>query len=118
MPAHNEQDYLVGAVAEVVAGLRARDEPFEVIVCENGSTDRTPEVARSLEAQYPVIRVLRAPDADYGRALREGFLAARGEVVANFDVDYIDLEFLRAALALLASPDGPAMVVASKRIPG
>jgi glycosyltransferase involved in cell wall biosynthesis len=118
MPAHNEQDYLVDAVVDVIAGLRARDEPSEVIVCENGSTDRTPEVAGSLEEQYPEIRVLRSPDADYGRALREGFLAARGEVVANFDVDYIDLDFLRAALALLASPGGPAMVVASKRISG
>ncbi len=44
-----------------------------------------------------------------------GFLAAVGDVVANFDVDYIDLVFLDAALQLVAAAGGPAAVVASKR---
>jgi glycosyltransferase involved in cell wall biosynthesis len=118
MPAHNEQDYLARAVAEVVTGLRARSVPFEVIVCENGSTDRTPELALELAKAYPEVRRLTSPRADYGAALRQGFLAARGEVVANFDVDYVDLSFLDASLTLLEADDGPAVVVASKRSPG
>jgi glycosyltransferase AglD len=118
MPAHNEQDYLDAAVTEVVTGLRARSEPFEVIVCENGSTDRTSAIATGLSARFPEVRALSWPTADYGKALRAGFLAATGDIVANFDVDYIDLGFLDAALAQMDDPGGPAAVVASKRSPG
>jgi glycosyltransferase involved in cell wall biosynthesis len=53
MPAHNERDYLEAAVAHVVAGLQARRMDFEVVVCENGSTDRTVELGKALEKRYP-----------------------------------------------------------------
>jgi len=115
MPAHNEQDYLAAAVGEVVTGLRQRSDPFEVLVCENGSTDRTAEVGADLEKRYAEVSLLRDPRPDYGKALRRGFLAAQGDVVVNFDVDYIDLAFLDAAVGLLATEDGPSVVVASKR---
>ncbi len=115
VPAHNEQDYLEAAVVDLVKGLRARERPFEVIVCENGSSDATGALANDLSSQFEEVRTLSADRADYGRALRAGFLAALGEVVANFDVDYIDLSFLDAALDLVEAAGGPAAVVASKR---
>jgi hypothetical protein len=59
--------------------------------------------------------VLSLPAADYGGALKEGFLGADGELVGIFDVDYYDLAFLDAALSLAAAPDGPTVVVATKR---
>jgi glycosyltransferase AglD len=110
MPAHNEEPYLEAAVSAVVEGLAKRayaaDDglPFEVIVVENGSADHTIEVARKLAESHPEVRVLSRPQADYGLALRAGFLAAGGDLVVNFDVDYVDLAFLDAALALMASP--------------
>jgi len=115
MPAHDEEDWLASSVGEVAAGLRARSRPFEIVVVENGSTDATADVARRLEAEIPELRLISFPVADYGRALREGFLAAEGEVVAIFDVDYFDLDFLDRALAVLDAPNGPTIVVASKR---
>jgi dolichyl-phosphate beta-glucosyltransferase len=115
VPAHNEQHYLESAVVDLVKGLRARGEPFEVIVCENGSKDATVALAHELSAMYDEVWALSAPRADYGQALRAGFEAAHGDVVANFDVDYIDLGFLEAALALVGPESGPAAVVASKR---
>ena len=115
VPAHNEQDYLEAAVVELVKGLRAREQPFEVIVCENGSSDATAALAEDLSSRFDEVRTMSADQPDYGRALRAGFLAATGDVVANFDVDYIDLAFLDAALRLVATADGPAAVVASKR---
>src|ERR1017187_5137704 len=69
MPAHNEQDYLAAAVGNVVTGLRQRSEPFEVIVCENGSTDRTAELGADLEKRYAEGRLLRYSRPDYGQAL-------------------------------------------------
>jgi glycosyltransferase involved in cell wall biosynthesis len=114
MPAFNEADYLEAAVT-TVAGAPAVDE---VIVVENGSTDTTAEVARRLEARLDNVRALSLPDPDYGAALKAGFLAASGELVVNFDVDYFDLEFLTAATDRLDQPDQPAVVVGSKRAPG
>ncbi|HEX2192590.1 MAG TPA: glycosyltransferase [Acidimicrobiales bacterium] len=115
MPAHDEEAYLAPAVREVAAGLRSRGRPFEIVVVENGSTDATERVARELTAEVPELRVLTLDRADYGGALREGFLASEGEMVGIFDVDYYDLDFLDRALDVVGAPNGPAIVVASKR---
>lgn len=118
MPAHNEAALLDSSVREVVAGLRARDEAFEVVVVENGSQDETPALAGALAAELDPVRVERLPRADYGRALRTGLLAARGDVVVSFDVDYTDLGFLDASLHRLDAASPPAIIVGSKRAPG
>ena len=86
---------------------------------ENGSTDATAAVARQAGgASSPRCAALSLDRADYGNALRQGFLAAQGEAVAIFDVDYYDLGFLARALAVLDQPGGPSVVVGSKRGPG
>jgi glycosyltransferase involved in cell wall biosynthesis len=114
MPAFNEAEYLEAAVT-TLAGAAAVGE---VIVVENGSSDGTAEVARGLEKGLERVRALSLPDPDYGAALKAGFLAAQGEFVVNFDVDYFDLGFLTAAVARLEEADRPAIVVGSKRAPG
>jgi len=118
MPAHNEAALLQPSVSEVVAGARSRSLDFEVIVVENGSQDETPAIAARLADREPEVRVRTLPRADYGLALRTGLLAAEGDVVVNFDVDYTDLGFLDAVLARFDEPDPPAIIVASKRAPG
>lgn len=117
MPAHNEEGYLEPAVKAVVAGMSARALDFEVIVVQNGSADATASEAERLARSYGNVLTLNLPVADYGSALREGFLRAGGEVVVNFDVDLVDLDFLDRALALMPAGSGPAIVVGSKRNP-
>jgi len=114
LPAHDEAPYIASAVRDVAEGMRARG-PFEVVVVENGSSDGTAEVAKALIDEVPELRVLQLGAADYGQALRMGFLAAEGELIAFFDVDYYDLAFLDRAVAMMQAPDGPAVVVGSKR---
>jgi glycosyltransferase involved in cell wall biosynthesis len=115
MPAYNEAPYLAAAVREVANGLRDRDELFELIVVENGSTDDTVRVLRGLEDEIPEVRGLSLPEANYGCALRAGVSDAQGHQVAIFDVDYYDLAFLKEALGRLTAPDAAAIVVGSKR---
>lgn len=118
MPAHNEEDLLAGSVGAVVDALAQRGRPAEVLVVENGSTDRTAQVAKQLEADRPEVRVLSRPVADYGVALRAGFLEATGDIVVNFDVDYVDFGFFDRAVAAIEAHGGPDVVVGSKRSPG
>jgi glycosyltransferase involved in cell wall biosynthesis len=55
----------------------------EVIVVDNGSTDRSAEVARSLGAQ-----VIQEEVRGYGRAYRKGFASARGDLIITLDGDH------------------------------
>ena len=117
MPAHNEEGYLEKAVKTVVAGLREAGHPFEIIIAENGSTDRTGDELAKLRSTFSEVSVLRLAEPNYGAALRAGFIAAKGDVVVNFDVDFVDLAFLGHALERIEADD-VAMVVGSKRAPG
>jgi glycosyltransferase involved in cell wall biosynthesis len=118
MPAHNEADLLDRTLKELVGALRERDLTFEVLVVENGSSDTTLADARAFAAADPLVRVLTRPRPDYGEAMRAGILAATREVVVVFDVDYYDADFVDRVLPSLTAPDGPAIVVGSKRAPG
>jgi hypothetical protein len=55
----------------------------EVIVVDNGSTDRSAEVARSFGAQ-----VIQEEVRGYGRAYRKGFASARGDLIITLDGDH------------------------------
>jgi glycosyltransferase involved in cell wall biosynthesis len=118
MPAYNEAEILTTSVKEVVAGLRERGASFEAIIVENGSTDGTLALANEIAAELEEVRVEHRDEADYGRALRAGLLAATGDAVVNFDADYFDLDFLDAAVAKVLDERGPAIVVGSKRAAG
>ena len=115
MPAFNEAEILETSVKLVVEGLRERGTSFELVIVENGSTDGTSAIADALATSFPEVRAEHRVNADYGRALRAGLLSARGEVVVNFDTDFFDLDFLDAAVARVYEPNGPAIVVGSKR---
>ncbi len=55
----------------------------QVIVVDNGSTDRTSDVARSLGAE-----VIREPVRGYGRAYKRGFAGATGDIIVTLDGDH------------------------------
>lgn len=118
MPAHDEEAFLGASVREVAAGLREQGREFEIVVVENGSTDGTPALAAELSAELEEVRTLSVPEADYGAAMRHGFLEATGDLVAIFDVDYFDLTFLERAEGRLGEDALVAIVVGSKRAPG
>lgn len=117
MPAYNEAAFLEAAVRDLLAGLAARSLDAEIVVVENGSTDGTGPLSRRLADELAGVRALSLPEPDYGAALRAGFLAARGDLVVNFDVDYYDLGFVDTTLPLLVV-GGPVIVVGSKRAEG
>ena len=118
MPAFNEAEILESSVVDIVDSLRRRGGSFELIVCENGSTDDTVAIARRLAGEYDEVDMQHLSAPDYGAALHAGLRAARGDVVVNFDVDHYDMGFLDLAVEQITVPDGPAIVVGSKRSAG
>lgn len=80
IPAHNAERYL----GEAIESALAQDySPVEVIVVDDGSSDRTAEVARSYEG----VAVIAQENAGPAAARNCGFAASRGEFVAFHDAD-------------------------------
>lgn len=87
IPAHNEENRLPGTLAQVVDFLRAQPYRAEVLVVENGSTDRTLQVAQEWAAAHPILRVLHTDQRGKGLAVQTGMLAAQGEYRFMCDAD-------------------------------
>jgi glycosyltransferase involved in cell wall biosynthesis len=117
-PAYNEEEN----VAETVR--RALDEvgplvdgSIEVLVVDDGSTDRTPELADALAANDPRVRVHHQANRGYGGALRSGFEHARGELIGFSDGDLqFDLREFSRLLDRLADASRPVDGVIGWRI--
>jgi Glycosyltransferases involved in cell wall biogenesis len=113
-PAHNEEANLQGLVEEALATLPALAETFEIIAVNDGSTDRTHDIADELAGRYPdVVRAVHHPtNYGYGAALRSGFAASRYEMIAFTDGDrQFKVADLGRLTARLAGADGPDVVV-------
>jgi glycosyltransferase involved in cell wall biosynthesis len=110
-PAHNEEANLEALVDEALDTLPTLAETFEIIAVNDGSKDRTGEIADRLAAAHPdVVRVVHHQvNRGYGGALRSGFEASRYELLAFTDGDrqfrIADIGRLTARLARADHPD-------------
>ncbi|MFH0902289.1 MAG: glycosyltransferase family 2 protein [Pseudomonadota bacterium] len=117
IPVHNEEGILAKSLAELREQLGSLDLSYEIIVAENGSGDRTVEVARELAQIAAEVKVHTLGEPNYGKALRLGILSARGTYVICDEIDLCDVDFYRRALALMQNGEAE-MVVGSKVMAG
>jgi glycosyltransferase involved in cell wall biosynthesis len=111
-PAHNEEANLEPLVEEAKAALAELADTWEIVIVDDGSRDRTGDLADQLAASDARIRAVHHPtNLGYGAALRSGFQAARYPLVAFTDGDrqfrVADLGILTARLL---EPDAPDVV--------
>jgi len=87
IPAYNEENRLPKTLEQVFCFLHKQDYLAEVLVVENGSQDRTLQVAQSFCGQYPQLRVLQNRSRGKGLAVKRGMLEAQGEYRFMCDAD-------------------------------
>jgi glycosyltransferase involved in cell wall biosynthesis len=88
LPAHNEEGRLPQTLDEVGAFAHAQPYAVEVVVVENGSRDRTLELARQAAERTPYLKVIHEERRGKGLAVRTGILAATGQYRIFCDVDF------------------------------
>ena len=90
-PAFNEEENIAAVLDEALATLPRFADDFEVIVVDDGSSDRTAEVvttyAEGRAGRERVRLVSHEVNRGYGEALRSGLAAARGDAVFFTDAD-------------------------------
>lgn len=86
IPVRNGAETLGECLASVFSQT---EQPLEVIVVDNGSTDGTPDVIRDFARKHPTLRRVREERIGRGSARNAGVAAARGGIVAMTDADCI-----------------------------
>ncbi len=115
VPAYNEEELLADFVQKVTSSLKRTTPLYELLIVENGSTDKTLPVARETAGKNQHIKVFHLTKPSYGLALKYGFKKAEGDYVVVFNVDFWDPEFIKiAAEQDLKKAD---IVVGSKNLP-
>lgn len=116
-PAYNEQENVEETVRRAHAEIGPLvDGSLEVLVVDDGSTDRTPELADALAVADDRVRVHHQRNRGYGGALRAGFEHARGELICFSDGDLqFDLGEMRLLLDRLNDERRPVDVVIGYR---
>lgn len=117
IPVYNEAAILHAAVVELREQLAPLGWRYEVILAENGSRDATVAIATELAARFPEVSVFSVGRPNYGEALRQGILRARGIHVLCEEIDLCDVDFHRRAVALLEAETAD-LVIGSKLIGG
>lgn len=102
IPIHNEEKYLENSITQLCSTLEKEGvTDYELILAENGSEDKTLEIAQRLSEKLNKIRLIILREADYGAALKRCMIEAKGDYIIQFDLDYWDVSFLRKAVLLM-----------------
>ncbi len=122
IPAFNEEQRIEATLKSAREWLAAQPWPSEIVVVDDGSTDRTREVVRSVaaapvESWTEIDLVESRPNRGKGHVVRVGMLAAHGDLRLFMDADHSThvRELLRLLPHVRAGAD---VVIGSRRAPG
>lgn len=117
IPAYNEEQRLPNTLEQIFSYLKEQSYTSEVLVVENGSRDRTFEIATAFAKRHPNLYVFQEKQKGKGNAVRHGMLEARGEYRFMCDAD---LSMPIAELNKFLPPvlKGANIAIASREVKG
>jgi glycosyltransferase involved in cell wall biosynthesis len=88
IPLYNEEESVEPLVAQLTAALAGMGRSYEIIIVDDGSTDRSFDILHTLHQRDPRLRVIRFR-RNFGQtpAFAAGFAASRGQIVVTLDAD-------------------------------
>ena len=118
IPAYNEEETIEASVGDISAYLSGLGLSHEILIVDDGSSDSTLSVAKSLAGRLPTVRVCHyAPNRGKGCAVRTGVLAAAGRRILFTDAD--SSTPIGELPALMSALDGGyAVAIGSRAVPG
>ncbi len=106
IPVLNEEPTLarqVGILYDFLKRHFPAEGQWQIVIADNGSTDRTPEIAHELEQQLPGVRYLRVPRKGVGLALKHSWGQSQADIVGYMDLDLAtDLSHFLEAYSAIA----------------
>jgi dolichol-phosphate mannosyltransferase len=108
IPARNEEEAVEETLSALLCTLRVEAIPFEILVVDDGSTDKTAFVVQALSARHPEIRLVQNTGRHgFGMAVRCGLCESTGDAVAIVMADSSDSpeDVVKCYRRLLQGPD-------------
>lgn len=106
IPAYNEQQFFEQLLEKLVrVPFEARGYLPEIVIVNDGSTDRTGAIARAFQATHPQMNITYIEDTNHGKghAVKQGIAHATGDilVIQDADLEYDPSDLLEGADMLL-----------------
>jgi dolichyl-phosphate beta-glucosyltransferase len=117
IPAYNEENRLPKALIQIRDFIQQQTYQAEIIVVENGSADRTFEVAQEFGRNCPQCQIVHLDARGKGLAVREGMLRARGQFRFMCDAD-LSMPVFEINRFLPPQLENGEIVIASREAPG
>lgn len=117
IPAHNEEQRLPRTLEQIAVFLNQQPYTGEIIVVENGSSDRTLAIAQHYANRIPNLRVLHSAQRGKGLAVKMGMLAARGEYRFFADAD-LSMPIAEVNRFIPPAFPGTEVAIGSREAPG
>lgn len=116
IPAYNEETRLPTSLEKLYEFLGSQSYTFEVMVIENGSTDRTLQVGREYASRLPNLRIMHLDKKGKGLAVRQGIAETNGQYRFIADIDFsMPVEEINLFLPPVCNVD---IAIGSREIPG
>ncbi len=117
IPVHNEEQRLPATLDQILAFLNQQPYAAEILVVENGSQDRTLQIACAYARENPQIQVIQAAKRGKGLAVRAGMLAAHGQFRFMCDAD-LSMPIEELSRFLPPALETFDIAIASREVPG
>ncbi len=117
IPAFNEEARLEESLRQVIGFCDGVGQSTEIVVVDDGSTDRTVEIVEDLLTGCSYLRLLSVKHGGKGQACRAGVAAARGALVVLCDAD-LSVPIVEVSGFVPRFEEGADIVIASREVPG